>query len=264
MRITSTGNVGIGTRSPGAPLEVYVTRTSSTNATSIILSDNVTGAQTNGVYKSIKSISNGSASQSEIRFLESDGTNNNTSIAFATANTAGGITERMRVLNTGNVLCLAGGNTAATGTGIAFPSSINTSSDPNTLDDYEEGTWTPVFGGTTTNPTVTYSAQVGTYTIIGNRVIYEITLLVSAASGGSGALTVSLPFATSSSSNNYHVCVVGYSDCLQYVVKTGYTDPGRSDMFLTPYDSAGSNIPVTALTNDGSGYLMMQGQYLIG
>src|SRR5678815_603330 len=38
----------------------------------------------------------------------------------------------------------------------AFPSTQTPSSDPNTLDDYEEGTWTPSVGGT-----ATYTTQSG-------------------------------------------------------------------------------------------------------
>ena len=103
MRILADGKVGIGTTAPGARLQIHATRTSSTNVAALILSDNVTGTQTNGVYKSIRSISNGSSSVSEIRFLETDGTNNNTSIAFATAAVAGGLTERMRINQSGSV-----------------------------------------------------------------------------------------------------------------------------------------------------------------
>jgi len=97
------GSVGIGTQSPGAKLEVYASRTASTNVVALLLNDNVTGAQTNGVYKAIRSQSNGGSSVSEIRFVETDGTNNNTAIAFATAPTAGGLTERMRVGPDGHV-----------------------------------------------------------------------------------------------------------------------------------------------------------------
>ena len=101
---TSSGNVGVGTVSPASKLDVYATRTSSTNVTALTLSDNVTGTQTDGVYKSIRSRSNGSASVSEIRFLETDGTNNNTSIAFATQSSANGLTEQLRINQWGNLL----------------------------------------------------------------------------------------------------------------------------------------------------------------
>jgi hypothetical protein len=87
----------------GTNFGVQISRTSSTNGIALTLSDDVTGAQTSGVYKSIRSTSNGGVSVSEMRFLEVDGTNNNTGLAFATAPTAGGLTERMRIDNNGNV-----------------------------------------------------------------------------------------------------------------------------------------------------------------
>jgi len=54
--------------------------------------------------------------------------------------------ERMRILAGAPILSLAGGSTTATGTGIAFPATQSASSDVNTLDDYEEGTCSPVVG----------------------------------------------------------------------------------------------------------------------
>jgi len=125
MVINSAGEVGINQTSPSAPLEVRVNRTSSTNGTVLVLSDNVVGAQTDGVYKALRATSNNGNSVSEIRFLESDGTNNNTAIAFATAPTAGGLTERMRIDPSGNVgigtttvtskLSILGGSLTSTG-----------------------------------------------------------------------------------------------------------------------------------------------------
>jgi hypothetical protein len=84
LHITSGGLVGIGTSTPSTPLHIQVSRTSSTNAVCLTLSDNVTGGQTDGVYKAIRSKSNNNASESEIRFLETSGANNDTGIAFAT------------------------------------------------------------------------------------------------------------------------------------------------------------------------------------
>ena len=103
LRIDSSANIGIGTTGGNARLVISVPRSSSTNATAIILRDNVTGAQTDGVYKAIRSESNNGNSISEIRFVETDGTNNNTAISFATAATAGGLTERLRVHRDGNI-----------------------------------------------------------------------------------------------------------------------------------------------------------------
>lgn len=54
---------------------------------------------------------------------------------------------------------------------IQFPATQNPSSDPNCLDDYEEGTWTPTVTCVTPgNLSVTYVSRGGTYTKIGNLV----------------------------------------------------------------------------------------------
>jgi hypothetical protein len=82
------------------------------------------------------------------------------------------------------------------GTGITFPATQSASSDANTLDDYEEGTWTPTQGG---NLTIvgTFSSS-GTYTKIGRFVVARGTLTGStsaAFTGGSPAiLCAGLPF----------------------------------------------------------------------
>jgi hypothetical protein len=104
LSMAQNGNVGIGVAVPGAKLEISMARTSSTSGIALYLTDTVTGGQTDGVYKSIRSGSNGGNSVSEIRFLETDGTNNNTGIAFATQSTAGALTERMRINNSGHLI----------------------------------------------------------------------------------------------------------------------------------------------------------------
>ncbi len=67
----------------------------------------------------------------------------------------------------------------------------------NTLDDYEEGTWTPVFAASSGNPTVSYGAQNGTYTKIGRYVYTTFFVQInSVSSQGSGNLRIGpLPFA---------------------------------------------------------------------
>ena len=75
-----------------------------------------------------------------------------------------------------------------------------------TLDDYEEGTWTPAYGGTTSNPTVTHDVQEGHYTKVGRLVTVYFTIGTDAASGGSGNLKVTgLPF-TVAQASTFHRC----------------------------------------------------------
>jgi hypothetical protein len=90
---------------------------------------------------------------------------------------------------------VGGATAAASGAGITFPATASASSDANTLDDYEEGTFTPTLGGETTNPTVTYTVQTGFYTKIGNVVTVFGKITTTAISGGSGfAIFAGLPF----------------------------------------------------------------------
>ena len=82
-----------------------------------------------------------------------------------------------------------------TGGQIAFPAAQSASADANTLDDYEEGTWTPgiSFGGNAVD--VTYGNTVGYYTKIGNLVnISGYMLLTSKGSSTGGAQITGLPF----------------------------------------------------------------------
>ena len=101
-------------------------------------------------------------------------------------------TERMRVNAGAPILCLSGGNTSATGTGIAFPATQSASSDANTLDDYEEGSWTPAL---TDGYTRTYGNRVGRYIKVG-KLVYVFGQIQGSTRSGSpnGSLYITLPF----------------------------------------------------------------------
>ena len=68
-----------------------------------------------------------------------------------------------------------------------------------TLDDYEEGTWTPYWSASGATPTLTYSTQIGRYTKVGDLVVCWARLTHSSISGGTGYARLSgLPFNPSS------------------------------------------------------------------
>lgn len=81
---------------------------------------------------------------------------------------------------------------------IPFPATQNPSADANTLDDYEEGTWTPVLTFSTPGDlTVAYSLRSGYYTKIGRLVSASFVVLASTFTytTASGNLVVNgLPF----------------------------------------------------------------------
>jgi hypothetical protein len=85
------------------------------------------------------------------------------------------------------------GTVVVTGTtptlnGITFPATQVPSADANTLDDYEEGTWTP------TSP-VSLTASTATYQKIGNTVFLNTFIDVSSNSNGATFTITGLPYA---------------------------------------------------------------------
>jgi hypothetical protein len=111
----------------------------------------------------------------------------------AASGSAGGTISWSQLLSfeRGKTLALEGATTK-TGTGITFPATQNASADANTLDDYEEGTWTPVVtpsGGSLTS----YTAS-GQYTKVGKVVNAQGFVLINTAGTASGQLNLTMPF----------------------------------------------------------------------
>ena len=92
---------------------------------------------------------------------------------------------------------------------IGFPATQVASTNVNTLDDYEEGTWTPVVGGT-----ATYTTQVGRYVKIGKQVKVACTLIINAIGTGSTTTISGLPFACVNAGVSTFALAVSYFDTL--------------------------------------------------
>jgi hypothetical protein len=84
--------------------------------------------------------------------------------------------------------------------GISFPATQSACADVNTLDDYEEGTWTPSYSAAFTG---TYAAngQVGRYTKVGRLVAAYFWIQVSTVTGSGGIQLNGLPFAVANVTN---------------------------------------------------------------
>jgi hypothetical protein len=115
----------------------------------------------------------------------------------------GGTELVLNSINGGSVLVglstvVAAGGCLQLKSGITFPATQVASSDANTLDDYEEGTWTGTLKGGTTDPTIPVTAT-GQYTKIGNQVFARIIFSNVTTTGASGSISITgLPFANGS------------------------------------------------------------------
>jgi hypothetical protein len=120
---------------------------------------------------------------------------------------------------------------SASGAGITFPATQSASTDANTLDDYEEGTWTPVIGGATSESGQTYSYRAGTYTRIGNTVVARFDVRASVKGTITGELQIKgFPFTMSGgnygnisfyynmASNTTYIALQGTNGTAAYVV----------------------------------------------
>jgi hypothetical protein len=147
-----------------------------------------------------------SADTSGVIELQSNGT------TALTVNTNEGI----QILN-----CLGVGNAtpSTSGAGITFPASQSASTDANTLDDYEEGTWTPT-GPTGFPGGGAPSSITATYTKIGKMVSVYATF--TCANDATTILLGGLPF-TSSSSGSGTVFGFWGSNILKAKVNTSAT-----------------------------------------
>ena len=218
-RIDSNGYFGINQTSPGSWLHVSNGELASNADPASAAAPNTTydGLVVDGSSASIVNIrsrGDGSSSYGRIGFSDDvrcrgfidykhDDSGGDDAMTFSTAGS-----ERLRIKSDGDVDVKTGDLIIGTaGKGISFINAADVATgetvSSSVLDDYEEGTFTPIYGGGS-NPTVTYDAQYGQYTKIGQLVTLHIRLRTDAVSGGSGNLYIKgFPFTSSSTHGMY-------------------------------------------------------------
>jgi len=168
VHVTSGGLVGIGSTSPAQKLEIQdgsisVGSSANVNATNVLIA---------GYGYILSGTKYGNAS------LRSTYNNVNSaaSLEFYVASSGTSTAEAMRLDSSGRLLVgtvsmNANGGILQLGSGITFPATAVAASDANTLDDYEEGTWTPTQGAGLT--VVGAFSSAGHYTKIGRQVTIQ-------------------------------------------------------------------------------------------
>lgn len=141
---------------------------------------------------------------------------------------------------------------------IKFPATQNASSDANTLDDYEEGTFTPSITGTTSAGVGTYQTRSGKYVKVGRAVTITITLQWSAHTGTGNMLVTGLPFTADASAGvSIRSDAIGMS-ANSYM--TSSIEDGTTYILMVQTVTGttnGNNIPM-----DSTGFLIIGASYI--
>jgi len=148
----------------------------------------------------------------------------------------------------------------SSGTGITFPAVQDPSSNANTLDDYEEGTWTPVITNGTTNVT-SYYWQLGYYVKIGKNVFVSMQVSVNVVGSISGNIRIDgLPFTAGNpvGYNEYSLFGSKYSPTTGAVL---YRINGGDNKFF-PSFTASYPTQLTSSDLGSGGQWVVQGWYL--
>jgi len=149
--------------------------------------------------------------------------------------------------------------------GIKFPGTQGASSDANTLDDYEEGTWTGVFE--TSGGALTMGSNTGTYTKVGSVVHCCGYFSTTSLNSKSGNLKLTgLPFSIPDNTRNYGSVCVGYGSNLNITAQdslTGYFIPNSDEVQLMIWTSSGGTDGFAASQLSADGSIMVNFSYFV-
>ncbi len=194
MRINVDGKVGIGVTNPAEKLDIGPEAVDG----GFKLSGQSVAVTSNGLTIDYQPNIGVPTATDRVRyFAEPRSTGDGESQHIFYAYTGGVRSESTRI--TGNGISFPNGQ------GIDFSASQGSGATSSTLDDYEEGTWTPSFAF----GTWTYSTQQGIYTIVGN-VCTASFLLSWSARTGTGQMEINLPFVTGGAGSDRFCTSFGY------------------------------------------------------
>jgi hypothetical protein len=145
---------------------------------------------------------------------------------------------------------------SASGAGITFPATQSASTDANTLDDYEEGTWTPAlrFGGN--NAGMVVSIASASYTKIGRVVHVQFRFGYSTKGSSTGAAQIfGLPFPATGNvvGQGYSVGTYSFEGNGATTTVAGLYGLAWEDSTIYLRANAGTNTSFTQLTDSNFG-----------
>ena len=154
---------------------------------------------------------------------------------------------------------------SASGAGITFPATQSASTDANTLDDYEEGTWTIgiSFGGASVG--ITSSASAGTYTRIGNVVTVRGYYIMTNKGSSTGTARITgLPFTAAAPASTYSGVTFGFFGNISFSGQlTSYVNVGATTCDLVNTTLLGVNSAVTNTNFANNSTFIMELTYAV-
>ena len=155
-----------------------------------------------------------------------------------------GISTTGNIATTGSGTLSVAGNTTLSGTaaitGLITASAgvaIGGTGSANTLDDYEEGTFTPALSGPSS---VTFNTQFGEYTKVGRTVFAHFHLNIASVSGGSNYRVLGWPFTPKGATSNIYGGVLRRQSALTSADAGKYIDFYNASLNLYYYSRTGS------------------------
>lgn len=201
--------------------------------------------------------SGGPNNRATIEVVSENSVGNAYSLVFKTSVSNGVPTEVARFTASKNLAFQSG-------QGIDFSATAGTGTS-ELLDDYEEGTWTPVYTADTTDFTsVTYDVVLGEYVKIGDIVFISMTLRTDAISGGSGVVRVTgLPFTP----NQIHAITIGDANDFNTNPTRGFITSNSSSIALKTQTTFNGDSTAMLVSDMGTGandnLLRLSGFYII-
>jgi len=227
LRITSAGNVGIGTTAPAANLHI-----ASATDGGIRIQGGASGLSYIDLADTASGTPAGSIAYNHIA----------NAITFSTDTNV----ERARI--TSNGLSFNGDTAAA-----------------NALDDYEEGTFTPslIFSGGSTG--ITYSIQAGKYVKIGSKVSVNCYVVLSNKGSSTGNARIDgLPFTVPNNSANYSPATIFLDGGITYTGQAqGFANINSTSVNLGNVTEAGTATALTDTNFSNSSAIMVSLTYFV-
>ena len=219
----SSGNVGIGTSSPSRELVVQ-----KSGGTSIFAERTATSPGFVGLYATD---------------LPAVAWNSSGSLRFATIDDVSGFTnftERARITSDGYLRMASGSG------GIQFGGDTAAA---NALDDYEEGTWTPV---DSSGAGLTFTTPAGVYVKIGKLVCIQGYLVFPSTANGSNIKIGGLPFAPAAGTVNRRGNLDSSTE-----TTAKYCFPDEASTFTEVFDSSATRITNATFSGDSLGFTLI-------